>query len=161
MKTLPVGKYGQHGVTIVDDEDADIAGDRSLSLLRNGKGYCFIQHYYSKGKHAQLHRLIAERMLGRPLIKGEVVDHIDGDTLNNKRSNLRVVTQRQNTQNYASHRNGRLVGCHFYKRSKKWRAYIKIHGKPIHLGYFPTEEAAHQAYLAALATNNETFVEAV
>jgi hypothetical protein len=49
MKQLPVGKYGQHGVTMVDDCDEDIAGGRTISKLASGKGYCFIGDYYSNG----------------------------------------------------------------------------------------------------------------
>jgi hypothetical protein len=78
------------------------------------------------------------------------IDHMDGNRLNNHISNLRDVTQRENNQNLESHRNGRLVGCYFYKPLQKWKAQIKINRKAKHLGYFLTELQAHQAYLKAL-----------
>jgi hypothetical protein len=149
---LPVGKTGQYGFTIVDDEDADISGGRTISKTNSGRGkdYCIIKYY--KGKDARLHRLIAERMLGRSLTKYEVIDHRDGDPRNNQRSNLCVCTQRENNQNKHSHRNGRLVGASLEKKSGKWKAKIVIDNKDIHLGLFSTELEAHQAYQAAKAS---------
>ena len=43
------------------------------------------------GRH--IHRVIAEQMIGRPLIKGEIVHHIDGNKQNNDPANLQVMTQ--------------------------------------------------------------------
>jgi hypothetical protein len=146
MRQLLVGKTGQHGITLVDDCDADISGSRTISKQTAGKGYCYIKHYYSKGKDAYIHRLIAERMVGRPLLPTEIIDHLDGQPFNNQRSNLRITTKRGNSQNHTSHRNGRLVGTCFDKQKVKWRAQIEVDGKQKTLGYFLTEAEAHQAY---------------
>jgi hypothetical protein len=147
---LPIGKSGQHGFTLVDDEDADIVGSRTISRTTVGKGkgknYCIISSYYSKGKNTYLHRLIMERVVGRPLLKKEVVDHRDGNGFNNQRSNLRVTTQRKNCQNRIEHREDGN------KQAGKWMAYINVDGKQKYLGLFPTELEAHQAYQDALAS---------
>lgn len=50
--------------------------------------------YVKEGGRHQ-HRVVAERVLGRPLIAGEIVHHIDGNKKNNSPENLRVMTQRQ------------------------------------------------------------------
>lgn len=79
------------------------------------------------------------------------VDHIDGDKLNNRWSNLRVVTQAVNNQNLRSARVGSksgLIGAHWNKQDKKWQAGIRINGKNVHLGKFDTPEEAHAAYIA-------------
>ena len=89
-------------------------------------------------------------VIGKPL-KGFVVDHANGDTLDNQLENLRIVTQRQNSQNRKSHRAGRLVGTTYNKLAKKWQSCIKIDGKQKHLGLFDSEIKAHQAYNEALA----------
>lgn len=71
-----------------------------------------------------------------------VVDHINGDTLDNRRSNLQVVTQKQNTEN-RRRRSGR--GVSFYKPTGKWRAYLTDYYQQMHLGYFNTKEEAENA----------------
>lgn len=76
--------------------------------------------------------------------KGVVVDHIDGDHLNNRRENLRICTQRENLLNRGSNRGtSKYVGvCR--ERGGKWRAYgTRAEGK--YLGSFETEEEAARA----------------
>jgi hypothetical protein len=80
------------------------------------------------------------------------IDHINGIKIDNRIVNLRDVTSRENQSNFHTHRNGKLVGASYHKLFKKWLATIEINGERIYLGNFPTEEAAHQAYLTALAT---------
>ena len=88
-------------------------------------------------------------VIGKPL-KGNQVDHVDGNRANNQLENLKIVTVRQNQQNRHKHRNGKLVGCSYHKATKKWRSEIRIDGKSKHLGLFESELAAHECYLEAL-----------
>ena len=80
----------------------------------------------------------------------ETIDHIDGNGLNNKFSNLRAVTTRENAQNLYLHRNGRLMGSTFDKKAQRWRSQITINYKNIRLGHFDSELEAHQAYINEL-----------
>lgn len=50
-------------------------------------------HVYKKRHNRHEHRVVAEEMLGRPLVRGEIVHHIDGNKHNNAPSNLQVMTQ--------------------------------------------------------------------
>lgn len=80
-------------------------------------------------------------------VNKEVVDHIDhinGIKDDNRIDNLRSVTNQQNHFNRI-----KVKGYTFYKPTKKWKSYIKISGKLIHLGYFQTEEEARESYLKA------------
>lgn len=79
------------------------------------------------------------------------IDHIDGNKINNRIENLRDVSQRENHSNYASHRDGRLVGTTFHKLAKKWQAQIHYKGQRKYLGIFATEKLASRAYQKALA----------
>jgi hypothetical protein len=76
------------------------------------------------------------------------IDHINGNPLDNRIVNLRDVLHRENQQNRKEHRLGRLVGAN--KVRGKWRARAAIGGKMVHLGYFPSEQEAHDAYIKAL-----------
>jgi hypothetical protein len=78
-----------------------------------------------------------------------VIDHKNGDKLDNRIENLRLVSNRENTQNSHKHRNGRLTGCYFRKDCNKWTTQISISGKSIRLGYYNSELEAHQIYLKA------------
>ena len=70
-----------------------------------------------------------------------MIDHIDGEKLNNRIENLRVVTCQQNSFNQ------RAKGYYWHKKAQKWQARIQIDGKNKHLGLFESEQEAHQAYL--------------
>lgn len=96
---------------------------------------------------------IHQAILGRPL-NGKVIDHIDGDTLNNQRKNLRIVTNRENLSKRRERLQGktssRYVGVGWHKRDQKWFAQIYIQGRKKFLGYFLNEESARDAYLENL-----------
>ncbi len=95
----------------------------------------------------KLHRDV----LGLTFGDGIVVDHIDRDPLNNRRSNLRVVPASANKQNTGSYRgaSSSYRGVRWYKPLGKWAAQIKTGGKNVHVGYFNDEVAAAEAARAA------------
>lgn len=79
------------------------------------------------------------------------IDHADGDRRNNRIDNLRLATIRQNAANQRK-RNGKsspLKGVSWHAARNRWAAHIRINGKSTYLGLFDTEQAAHQAYVAA------------
>ena len=76
------------------------------------------------------------------------IDHIDGDSSNNKFDNLRDTTRSENLYNRGDWRpNSR--GTSFDKATGLWRSRINKDGKTINLGRFPTEQQAHDAYVSA------------
>lgn len=87
--------------------------------------------YAYKGNKA-IHRIITG------CSKNEQVDHINGDTLDNRVSNLRVAAQSENTRNASRRKDNKsgYSGVRWHPRIKKWQASIKNNGKEIHLGYF-------------------------
>jgi hypothetical protein len=82
------------------------------------------------------------------------IDHINGDRLDNRWSNLRAVTRGVNLQNkrraFKNNRTG-LLGVHQIK-SGKFRARVNLDGKVYEAGLHSTPEGAHQAYLQAKRT---------
>lgn len=80
------------------------------------------------------------------------IDHINGDKLDNRISNLRQVTPAQNRQNLRRANSNSTTGLLGVSRQRsKFRASIKTGGKNAILGLFDTPEAAHAAYLSAKA----------
>lgn len=80
------------------------------------------------------------------------VDHKNGVSLDNRRScNLREATYSQNSSNCrksVANTSG-FKGVSWNKQKLKWRAFIQVNHKGIHLGYFSSPEEAHRAYIAA------------
>jgi hypothetical protein len=123
--------------------------ERSVRLP--GGGYSRILMYreilsLSKGKN---HELIT-KSYHRYLSGGYVIDHINGNGLDNRRANLRLATVAQNAWN-SKKRNPRsgYKGVWFAADKGLWRAAIVCHGRRIHLGYFKDKIAAAKAYDAA------------
>ncbi len=80
------------------------------------------------------------------------IDHIDGNTRNNRVDNLRDISLRDNCLNKKIHRDGKIPGARFrvMKYSKKpWVSEIGIGEKTYYLGLFKTKEEAHKEYLKA------------
>jgi len=143
MKQIPLTRGL---VAIVDDEDyARLSHFKWYALY--GRGACYAAHTVSQKpyKVIPMHRLILyapSRM---------EVDHANGDTLDNRRCNLRLASRAQNARNSKIHRTNKsgYKGVDFRKRERRWRAQIMFQGKTYHLGYFDTAELAAQAYDAA------------
>jgi hypothetical protein len=135
------GYEGKYSVNEMGEVRNDKTG-RILKQTNNLNNYLMVS--LSKDgdvKIKYIHRLVAETHL-EPDDKRNEVDHIDGDRLNNNLSNLRWVTRSENLHNVKN-----AKGYCWYKRANKWQAYICVNGKAKHLGYYPTEEEARQAYL--------------
>jgi len=80
--------------------------------------------------------------------RGEVIDHIDHNSLNNCKYNLRVVTVQQNAWNrrYKGKSSSKYTGVTYIKSCRKYRASMTINGKSKHLGNFDDEIEAAKAY---------------
>ena len=89
-----------------------------------------------------IHRLIMDAP------KGMDVDHINGNPLDNRKSNLRICTHAENQRNKGAYKNNTsgYKGVSWYKRDKKWIAGIKHNNKGIYIGLFEDKEEAARAY---------------
>jgi hypothetical protein len=78
----------------------------------------------------------------------QVVDHINGNRLDNRRANLRICTHKENSRNRTKSvgKTSKHKGVHYEADRKRWRASIRYDGKLICLGRYKSEEAASTAY---------------
>jgi hypothetical protein len=139
---------------LVDDNDYEEFNKYKWYAHKGGNTFYVERHM--KGNHKikiLMHRAIMNVNVGM------FVDHIDGNGLNNCKSNLRIVTTRQNLQNRHSDKTSKYVGVFFDKVSNKWIACIRIDKIRKYIGRFENELDAHKAYLRVLDSIGEVFVD--
>lgn len=133
----------------------DIARNKWQKTRIGSRGYKVFNypsnHTSSKNHPIEVHKVVAMAFLDYQPNKHERhTDHIDGNKLNNRLSNLRIVTPRLNHSNKQKHRSGsRCIGCTYAKMENVWMAFIKINNITIRLGTFNTELQAHEKYCNA------------
>ncbi len=134
-------------VSIEDKDLAEIKWNHHPIKNRN-KHYADRYNSNEKPHTVWMHRIIVSRMLERDLESHEYVDHVDGNGLNNTRSNLRLADSSQNGSNRGKPCNNTsgYKGVTWYKKYEKWRASIKFQKRDIFLGSFDTKEDAARAY---------------
>lgn len=136
-------------IAIVDEDDAVLAAFNWFVDKKKNTHYAK-RNIGSRSNHISmyLHRNVMERVLGRPLAKGEVVDHINHNGLDNRRSNVRLATQSQNMANqYLSDRNkSGFKGVRWDSDRQRWATSIGVNGEVVHLGRFTSLHAAIVAY---------------
>lgn len=127
MKEIPLHRKGLQGFTaLVDDADYEWLSARRWYLGSGGYawtgGWCAVK---KRPKAVFMHKLLAEAP------SGHVVDHIDGDPMNNQRSNLRVASRSENALNNPSRRTirGRWASLRDVSRSlgiSDWESLLLI-----------------------------------
>jgi hypothetical protein len=123
-----------HGrVLLLSEEDADLL-DVKWTASPDYNEYTLDRFYAQRGiygdgkqKHVSLHRIILERMIGRPLTPKELTDHIDGDGLNDQRENLRLANKYTNGANLTRRHPLNTTGYrNVYWRRGQWHVAIRV-----------------------------------
>jgi hypothetical protein len=146
MKIIPLS---QGLVALVSDGDYEYLSRWKWYAAKTGKGNIYARRvdHRKKNKVIFMHRVITNAPAGL------VVDHINHNTLDNRRENLKVCTAYENFQNVAPDKERHSFGktSKGYRgvrlfEGKWWRAQIGIAGKSIHLGTFKSAEDAAKAF---------------
>lgn len=143
MKMLPLtrGAYA-----MLDDDDFERAKVFKWCAIKTPAGKLYAHRAKSEeNQYVSLHRFVVRAM------PGEFVDHKSGNTLDNRRANLRVCTQQQNGWNRARDARNKygFKGIYYWRPTNRWMAHIRVNDHKIHLGYFSCPEDAARAYDAA------------
>lgn len=148
---IPLWSGGEiQAYALVDPEDGPDVGAYGWSL---NKGVCGRRSYRAyrwkklgpgkrNGKNVMMHR----ELMGLNEDDGTEVDHINCDSLDNRRSNLRIITGAQNSTNrnprgQTNSRSG-YRGVSWDSQTSKWRATVKYQGRLRHFGRYVTKEEA-------------------
>ncbi len=137
--TLTQGKF-----TLVDDEDFNRVCRWKWYAIKGKYTYYAARMNYAAGKKiVRMHRYI----LGLQNNDKRQVDHIDGNGLNNRRSNIRACTRTENQRNRkAQTGTSKFKGVNWHKCTKTWRARIRINKKLLLLGSYDFEIGAAKGY---------------
>lgn len=147
--TIKSNKFGVKDF-LIDEIDFERFKDYSFYLWSTPRHYGIYVNCYSpwdRNRPQRLHRLIMSAE------KNQIVDHINGNPLDNRKENLRLVTSTINNQNARKRKDGltsRFKGVSWCKMSNKWKAQIQVNGKKMGLGSYAIEELAAAAYNNAL-----------
>lgn len=139
--------------TVVDNEDYSYLRQFKWSATKKGNSYYVSRNVrVMSGFGGQVQVFMHRAILNA--LKGQEVDHVDGDGLNNQRYNLRFCTRRGNISNQSGHSNrvSKYKGVYWDKNARKWHAQIKTNGKQKYLGLFVNEIDAAKAYNKAALT---------
>lgn len=133
-------KVGETVFDFADLQKVRRLGKRWSMIRKETEGLFYVRCRHN-GQNLYLHNLIASPG------DGLIADHIDGDGLNNRRSNLRCVTYSKNQRNHRV-REGKNITWDSARR--KWQVRIRVGGKTRHIGRYDTLAAASDALAAAL-----------
>lgn len=146
MKQLTITrKNGDKYRVKVDDRDGHLLKKHNWCVIVKGDTPYVARMVWKHGTSSAvyLHQLICGKAP-----KGFHTDHINRNTLDNRRSNLRVVSGSHNVQNsrLSTTNTSGYRGVSWFKRYEVWEAYISQHGKRMWLGYYDDIDDAARAY---------------
>lgn len=150
-----IEKLLKHNIITIIDEDMCFLFEQ----------YTYFSHFDSKSKKWYVHRKEKgkTKSLHRDILQPnstQLVDHINGNTLDNRKSNLRLCTKSENNFNVTTNRKNNTSGykgVSWNKQQNKWKAYIQYNKKNIFLGYFLLASEAAKVYNKAAVKYHGNF----
>lgn len=144
-------KYGIKVLTVdLDDWNGGLK-NFCWSIIKDGNNFYAITKIYDN--NIPTSKRIHNYILNNNPLKKPMINHKDGNGLNNSKHNLEYCNNRENQSNQKNRLNkksSKYTGVSWNKLYKKWRADIRINGKLNNLGHFDTELEAYQMYQKAV-----------
>ncbi len=134
-------KLNKNKFALVDDADFNYLNQFCWRINTSKDQFCIYAMRRTQKNNKVTRILMHREILNAPAYKQ--VDHIDGNTLNNQRNNLRLATMSQNLANQRKTRGiSRYKGVSYNKKARKFEAYVTCKGIRHYLGLFISEEDA-------------------
>lgn len=145
--------FGGGRVGIIEAVDYDSIKGLTWYCMKNASnGTYVVANTGEKTARGTFKRVLMHRIL-LGVNENQIVDHKNGNGLDNRRCNIRIATRSQNMWNKRTTRRGKTSskykGVHWFKRDRKWQSQICVNGIKRHLGYFDDEIEAAKAFDAA------------
>ena len=155
MKKL---ELSQGYFALVDDEDYELLSKHRWYY--NNCGYAMRRAKKNELVNWPSGRVALHRSLFEGIGKSDEVDHVNGDRLDNRKSNLRLCVRSQNNMNQCLRKDNTSghKGVYWRSDSNKWRASISAFGKRLHLGSFQSKTDAIHAYAEAAKRMHGDFI---
>lgn len=145
VKVFSNGK-NKHLSFFIDITDLEVISPYSWRIILYHTSYKRVEtSVYENGKYR--HFLLARHLMNYP--NGKFVDHKDCDPLNNRRINIRLASEKENSRNVPKtilKRSSIYKGVSWHKRKNKWIATCAVDSRNKFLGYFNNEIDASRAY---------------
>ncbi len=150
MKKIPLtqGKFA-----IIDDEDYDFLSQFKWCAHKGKNTFYSVRHITGQSQNKiknikyKPKKILMHRLIMKVLSSNDQIDHINGNGLDNRKTNLRICNNQQNTFNSKSRKGSSIYkGVSYRTDCKKYRARISFNGQARHLGYFNNEIEAAKAY---------------
>lgn len=145
MASISLGGLAGKHIATVDDCDVFSVALNNWTAKKRQDGKIVAHRIIYKNRKPIRHIYMHRQIIGAPI--GIQVDHKNGNTLDNRRSNLRLATNGQNRANSKPSARSGFKGV--YKHWNRWRAGIRHNKKLKWLGVFESPEMAHEAYKKA------------
>lgn len=132
-------KHGEKIILIDEDDYYKLKLKKPYLSLVNNYFYGYI---YYDNKNIAIHRLVTD------CPRGMIVDHINHNTLDNRKENLRICTHQENMRNSFKNKNltSKYKGVSWHKDKKRYRVQLTIDGKCKEFGLFKNEIDAAKKY---------------
>jgi len=138
---------------------------RKINVIVDNKDYNFLNQFYWQ---VSMENVVLTRFNKKTILMSRFiiqapddleVDHIDGNRLNNQRSNLRLATSSQNKMNRGPRKDNTsgYKGVSWHKQNNKWSARIMANGKYLSLGLFENILDAARSYNLAAKKHHKEF----
>lgn len=134
-------EISKNKVVRVSTEDFDVLSSFNWAAFWNASGNAYYATRRGQKRLGEVgHVRMNRQVMNFPL--GMMVDHINGDTLDNRRENLRIATRAQNQQNHKGFCTNTSGFNGVYKQGNKWRVRISVNNRLKSLGMFDSFEEA-------------------